>query len=180
MEFYRNKRKTVNLILICTGVLLILVVLFLYSIGLFTNILSTKLAAISGVFGIILAIVIINKLISLKDTSPQIILSNEGIIAKVTAVSKAAGLIYWKDIIDISLEKVGGDTLVTLTVDKPEHYIPTIKKKLSAMVVNGIEDANGHLPINLTASELNLDAQELYNVITSFKKELDSQKQTIV
>ncbi|MFW0718371.1 STM3941 family protein [Pedobacter sp. N23S346] len=180
MEFYRNKRKTVNLILICTGVLLVLVVIFLYSIGLFTNTLSAKLAAITGVFSLILAIVIVNKLLSLRDTSPLIILSNEGIIAKVTAVSKAAGLIFWKDIIDISLEKVGGDTLVTLTVDKPDHYIPIIKKKLSAMVVNGIEDANGNLPINLTASELNFDAQELFTVITSFKKEVDSPKQVKV
>lgn len=180
MEFYRNKRKTVNLILICTGVLLVLVVIFLYSIGLFTNTLSAKLAAITGVFGLILAIVIVNKLLSLRDTSPLIILSNEGIIAKVTAVSKAAGLIFWKDIIDISLEKVGGDTLVTLTVDKPDHYIPIIKKKLSAMVVNGIEDANGNLPINLTASELNLDAQELFTIITSFKKEVDGPKQVKV
>lgn len=172
MEFFRDKRKSVNLILVCTGILIVMIVLFLYSIGIFTDTLSTKLAAVSAVFGVILAIIIIKKLVSLNDGSALISLSDQGITSKVTGVSKAAGLIAWQDISDITLDKVSGDTLVTLTIIRPDKYIPIIKKKLSAMVVNGIEDANGNLPINLTASELTVDAQELFLAITTFKKEV--------
>jgi len=172
MEFYRNKKKSVNLILICTGIFLVLIVIFLYSIGIFTDTISTKLAAISGAFSLVLGIIIIKKLISLRDTSALVILSKEGIIAKTTAVGKAAGLILWKDITDVDVHKSGGDTLVTLTIDKPENYLPIIKKKLSAMAVDGIEDAQGNLPINLTASELDFDAQELFKVITQYRKEI--------
>ncbi|MNK51359.1 hypothetical protein D3C87_702610 [compost metagenome] len=109
----------------------------------------------------------------LGDKSPLVIISNEGIISKVTAVSKASGLIFWEDIIDVNLEKVGADTLVTLTVKNSDHYLPLIKKKLSGMITNGLADANGNIPISLTASELSIDAQELYNVIVNFKKEVE-------
>lgn len=54
------------------------------------------------------------------DTSPIVIFNDEGIISKTTAVSKAAGLILWKDITGINLDKVGADILITLTVDKRE------------------------------------------------------------
>jgi hypothetical protein len=121
MEFYRNKKKAVNMILLCTGIFIVLVLIFLYSIGIFDGIFSAKLVAVSGVFGLILGIIIIKKLVSLRDPSPLLVLSKEGIMSTVTAVAKAAGLIRWKDITDVSINKVGGDTLVTLTVDKPEH-----------------------------------------------------------
>ncbi|RZJ42272.1 MAG: hypothetical protein EOO19_13800 [Chryseobacterium sp.] len=170
MEFYRDKRKSMNLILICTGILLVLLAIFLYSIGLFDDHISTKLAAATGIFSIILIIIIITKLFSLRDQSPLVVLNDEGIISKVTAVSKAAGLILWKDITDISLEKVGADTLVILIINNPEQYLPLIKKKLSGFVTNGLTNPDGTLPISLTASELNIDAAELYSKINSFWK----------
>jgi hypothetical protein len=109
-------------------------------------------------------------LISLNRSAPMLVLSQEGISAAVTAVSKAAGLIYWKDIQHISLTKVGWDTLVELTVSRPEHYMPLIKKKLSAMAVSGIEDSAGNLQIFLTASELDMDANELFETIQDYRK----------
>lgn len=157
-----------NLILICSGILLVLSAVFLYSIGLFDDHISTKLAAVTGVFIIILAVIMIKKLVSLRDPSPLIILSDEGIISKTTAVSKAAGLILWKDITDVNLEKMGADTLVTLTVDQPEQYLPSIKKKLSGMVTNGLAGPDGNMSISLTASELNIDAQGLFTSINSY------------
>ena len=173
MEFYKDRKKSMNMILICTGILVVLVAVFLYSIGLFDDHISTKLAAVTGIFSLILAIVIIRKLFSLRDSSPQIILSKEGIISKTTAVSKAAGLILWKDITDVTLEKVGADTLVTLTVDNSDHYLPLIKKKLSGMMTNGLADADGNLPISITASELNIGAEELFNTLTTFRKQVE-------
>lgn len=170
MEFYRDRKKSINLILICAGVLVVTVAAFLYSIGLFDGQVGAKLAGVSGVFSIILTIIIIKKLITLSDKSPLVILSNDGIISKTTAVSKAAGLILWQDITAVNLEKVGADTLVTLTVNNAGNYLPLIKKKLSGMVTNGLADADGNIPVSLTASELTINAQELFNVITDFRK----------
>lgn len=161
-----------NLILICSGLLVVFIATFLYSIGLFDDHVGAKLAAVSGIFSIILAIVIFRKLLTLRDTSPLLVLSNEGIISKTTAVSKAAGLILWKDIAAVNLEKVGADTLVTLTVGNSNHYLPLIKKKLSGMITNGLSDAEGNLPISITASELTVDAEALFNMITNFRKEV--------
>ncbi|WP_431291901.1 hypothetical protein [Pedobacter sp. P26] len=101
---------------------------FLYSIGLFTGNIATKLAGVSAALGIILLIVIIRMLISLNRLAPLLILSNEGIYSEVTAVSKAAGLISWKDILDISITKAGWDTLVVLSIGKAAHYMPIIQK----------------------------------------------------
>lgn len=162
-----------NLILTCIGIFIVLLIIFLYSIGIFNATVSTKPAAVSAVFGLILAIIIVKKSISLRDPSPLLVLNTDGIITKVTAVGKAAGLILWKDIIEVNIDKVGGDTLITLTIDKPQDYLPLIKKKLSAMAVDGIEDAQGNLSIHLTASELDLDAQELFTVITKYRSKIN-------
>ncbi|RZJ89807.1 MAG: hypothetical protein EOO20_09930 [Chryseobacterium sp.] len=168
MEFYRNKKKSTQLILICSVILLALIAVFLYSIGLFTGIIATKLAAVSAVLWIILLIVIIRMLISLNRTAPLLILNKEGIISEVTAVSKAAGLIYWNDILNISLTKVGWDTLVELTVSRSDYYMPIIKKKLSAMAISGIENSRGNIHLFLTASELDMDANELLTIIQNY------------
>ena len=172
MEFYRDRKKSMNMILICAGLLIVFIGLFLYSIGLFDGQVGTKLATVTGIFSMILVIIIFKKLFTLRDTSPLVIVSLEGIISKTTAVSKAAGLILWNDISDVNLEKVGADTLVTLTVENPEHYLPLIKKKLSKMVTNGLVTADGNLPISLTASELDTNAQELYDVIINSRKKV--------
>lgn len=172
MEFYRDRKKTATLILICAGILIVLIATFLYSIGLYDDHISTKLAAATGLFSLILTIIIIKKLFTLGDKSPLIVITKEGITSKVTAVSKAAGLILWKDIVDVKLEKVGADTLVVLKVDQPENYLPLIKKKLSGLITNGLVENDGILPISLTAAELNIDAQELYLKIKSFREEI--------
>lgn len=172
MEFYRNKKKTIRLIAITAAILVVLIGLFLYSIGVFSPVIRTKLAAMSGGLGLVLAFVTIKMLISLTDSSPLLILSEEGIISKTTAVSKAAGLMLWEDIINISIEKVGGDTLIKLIIDKPTHYIPMIRKKLSSLVISGAEDGNGNLQVFLTASELDMEAPELYPVITNYRNDI--------
>jgi hypothetical protein len=160
------------LILSCSGFLLLLIVAFLYSIGLFTGEISAKLAGITGVFGLILIIVIVRMLMSLNQSAPLLTLSNDGITSKTTPVSKAAGLILWKDIIDIDLQKVGWDMLIMLTVDRADYYVPIIKKKLSSMAVSDAQDANGNLQIFITASELDIEANELITIIKDYRKTL--------
>ncbi|WP_316801514.1 STM3941 family protein [Pedobacter frigidisoli] len=169
MEFYKNKKKSAQLIIICLGIFISLVVVFLYCIGLFTGDISTKLAGISAVLALILIIVIVRMLLSLNQSAPLLTLSKEGITSAVTAVSKAAGLIYWQDIQDITITKSGWDTLILLHVGRATYYMPIIEKKLSAMAITGIQDSTDTLQIFLTASELDMDAKELLRIIQDYR-----------
>ncbi len=155
--------------LICSGILIALIVIFLYSIGLFTSQIATKLAAVSAVLGLIMLIVIIRMLFSYNRSTPLLTLSNEGIRAEVTPVSKAAGLISWRDVVDVSITKAGWDTLVVLRLTRPEFYMQMIQKKLSAMAVSGLQDDSGNLQVFLTASELDVDASQLLAKILDFR-----------
>jgi len=172
MEFYRNRKKSINLILIYAGILILMIAILIYSIGIFTDRVVPKGIAFSSLFGLVMLFVIIKSLLSLKDTSPLLVLNEQGIISKVTAMSKAAGLIFWEDIIAVEINKMGGDTLITLVIDKAEKYTPVIRKKLSAIALDGAKDANGNLMVYLTASELDLDAQELFAEITKYRNGL--------
>jgi hypothetical protein len=172
MEFYRNRKKSINLLFIYTGILILMLLILLYSSGIFTGEIITKGIAFSSVFSLILAFVIIKMLISLNDKSPLIILSQEGITAKVTAVSKAAGLISWKDISDLQINKVGGDTLITLVINNPGQYKPLIRKKLSAIALDNAQDNDADLLIYLTASVLDINAQELFSKIKTYREQL--------
>jgi hypothetical protein len=101
MEFYRNRKKSINLILIYAGILILMIAILIYSIGIFTDRVVPKGIAFSSLFGLVMLFVIIKSLLSLKDTSPLLVLNEQGIISKVTAVSKAAGLVFWEDIIAV-------------------------------------------------------------------------------
>ena len=170
VEFYRNRKKSINLLLILSGILVVMLLILLYSSGIISDgIIIAKGVAFSSICSVILAIIIIKTLISLKDKSPLIILSPEGITAKVTAASKAAGLILWKDISDIQLQKVGGDTLVTLIINNPEPYAANIRKKLSAIALDNAQD----FQIYMTASVLDINAGELFDQVTAYRAQLN-------
>lgn len=169
MEFYRNRKKSINLLLVLSGILVLMLVILLYSSGIISAEIIGKGIAFSSIASVILAIIIIKTLISLKDKSPLIILTPEGIISKVTAVSKAAGLILWKDINDIQLQKVGGDTLVALIISTPEPYSTKIRKKLSSIALDKDQD----LHIYMTASVLDINAQELFDKIKTYSAQVN-------
>ena len=76
----------------------------------------------------------------------------------------------------MTVNKMGGDTLITLVVNKPDHYTPIIRKKLSGIAVNGANDAEGNLLIYLTASALDIDAQQLFIEITQYRARLKNTK----
>jgi len=57
---------------------------------------------------------------------------------------------------------------VELTVCRSEHYIPLIQKKLPAMAISGIQDSGGNLQIFLTASALDMNANELLATIQNY------------
>lgn len=170
VEFFRNRKKSINLLLILSGILLVMLLILLYSSGIISGgIIIAKGIAFSAIGIVILAIIIIKTMISLKDKSPLIVLSPEGITAKVTAVSKAAGLILWEDISDIQLHKVGGDTLVTLIINNPEPYSAKIRKKLTSIALEKDQD----LQIYMTASVLDINAGELFDQVTAYRAQLN-------
>lgn len=168
MEFYKDKKKSGNLILVYAGLILVLTGVLLYSTGVFSDVILAKGIAISLVFILFLSVYLIKMLIAYNDTDPQIVLNQDGIVSKVTSLSKAAGLIRWEDIKNISLDRIGGDTLVTLQVGNPDHYLPVIRKHISAMMLKGVQDKNGNLTIYLTASELELEPLELQKSIARY------------
>ncbi|MBB5635255.1 hypothetical protein HDE68_001140 [Pedobacter cryoconitis] len=172
MEFYRNRKKSVNLLLIYTGILILMVLILLYSIGILSDSIIAKGIALSSIFILIFGFTIIRTLISLNDKSPLIVLTPEGITARVTAVSKAAGLISWKDITDMEVGKAGGDTLITLVICNAEPYKLSIRKKLSAIALDNAKDPGGDLYVYLTASVLDIDAYELFNKIKTYKAQV--------
>jgi hypothetical protein len=173
MEFYRNRKKSINLLLIYSGILVIMILILLYSLGIMSDRIVAKGIAFSSIFILIFGFTIIKTLISLNDKSPLIVMSPEGITAKVTAVSKAAGLISWKDISDLEINKVGGDTLITLVISNPEQYKALIRKKLSAMALDNAKDNDGNLYVYLTASVLDLNAQELFSKIKAYREQVN-------
>ncbi|RAJ29086.1 STM3941 family protein [Pedobacter cryoconitis] len=169
VEFYRNRKKSINLLLILSGVLVLMLLILLYSSGVISGSIIAKGIAFSSIASVILAIIIIKTLISLKDKSPLIVLTPEGITSKVTAVSKAAGLILWEHTDDIQLHKVGGDTLVALIINNAEPYSAKIRKKLSSIALEKDQD----LHIYMTASVLDISAEELYEQVSDYRNQVN-------
>ncbi|MCX2453813.1 hypothetical protein OQX61_21270 [Pedobacter sp. PLR] len=168
MEFYRNQKKSNQLVLIYVGLIVMLAAVLLYSTGIIAERYLPKAAVISGIGLIVLVFCLIKSLIAAKDTSPMIALKPEGITSRVTPVSKAAGLISWKDIQEMSLTEMGADVLVTLHLNNVDHYKGIISKKLSKMAVSGGLDENGHYMVYLTASHIDCNAEELLAKINAY------------
>lgn len=168
MEFNRNRKKSNQLVLIYVGIIAVLLGILLYSTGIISDRYLTKPAVISGIGLVIFTFCLIKSLIAAKDTSPMISLKPEGLTSRVTPVSKAAGLISWKDVEELSLTKMGADTLVTLHLSNVAHYKAIISKKLSKMAISDSTDENGHLLVYLTASHIDCDAAELLSKIDAY------------
>lgn len=168
MEFYINKNKSAKILYIYYGILVVFVAMLLFSSGLVTEDRSTKGIAISSVSIIVLTIVLIKANLARRDTSPMVVLDAAGITSRTTPMSKAAGLIRWEDITDVYLNKVTGDTLITLSLQNAESYMVLMRKKMPAFALKDMVTEDGILTIHLTAAELDVDAAELFNQITAF------------
>ncbi|WP_316839104.1 STM3941 family protein [Pedobacter gandavensis] len=168
MEFYRNQKKSNQLVLIYVGLIVMLLGILLYSTGIIADAYLPKAAVISGIGVLVLTFCLIKSLIAAKDKSPMIALQPDGIVSRVTPVSKAAGLISWKDIQELSLSEMGADVLVTLHLSNVDHYKAVISKKLSKMAVSDSTDENGHFMVYLTASHIDCNAAELLAKINAY------------
>lgn len=168
MEFYRNQKKSNQLVLIYLGLIVMFMAILLYSTGIISDRYLPKAAVVSGIGVLILVFCLIKSLLAAKDKSPMIALKPEGILSRVTPVSKAAGLISWKDVEEMNLNKMGADVLVTLHLSNADHYKAIISKKLSKMALSDSTDENGYLMVYLTAAHIDCNAAELLDKIKTY------------
>lgn len=171
IKLYRNSKKTKKLLLTSLGVCLILLLVILYSAGIFDNELKTKPLVFSiGAF-LIMLILLLKSVLSLKDKSPLIELNNQTFYGKTTPMSKSFGIVNWIDVDNIELEKTGGDNLVVVTINNPENY----EGRLSKMMWNIAHNKNtNQLTLMYSASEIDIDADALFTSFNTLWKESTS------
>ncbi|OMQ11651.1 STM3941 family protein [[Flexibacter] sp. ATCC 35103] len=168
IKLFRNSKKTKNLLFTSLGVCIILLLVIIYSAGIFDGELKIKpLVFSSGAF-LIMFILLLKSVLSLKDKSPLIELNKENFYGKTTPVSKSFGIVKWQDVADIQLQKTGGDTLVVVSINNPEKY----EGRLSKMLWNIAYNNNTNLlTLMYSASEIDVDANELFTLFDKFWKE---------
>lgn len=162
-KLYRNQDKTRKLLITTGAICLGLLAIFIYSLGLFDGELKIKPAVGAGVLLLLLGTLFIKSVFSLKDKSPRIILTTEYFTGKTAPLTKALGIGYWKDVRDIHLEKIGGDTVVVVCLANREIY----RQRLSKMLLQ-IAEVEDQLYIMYSTSEIDLEPNELYTLFKHY------------
>ena len=161
INFYRNAKKTRSLLLYASALSILIAIAFLYGIGTFDGVFKIKLSVASGAILLIMLVLIFKMLASIKDKSPLIQIDSNGFSGRTTPVAKAFGRIDWQDVTDVQLTKVGGDTLVAITIDNIAKYDGRVSKFLWKMAY---DEQNSKLNIIYSASEIEINADELYKL----------------
>lgn len=167
IKLHRNSKKTRNLLLYASAISALLSIMLLYGLGTFDGILKIKLSIASGAILLIMLVLTFKVLASIKDKSPLIQIDSNGFSGRTTPVSKAFGRIEWQDVTDLQLKKVGGDTLVAITIDNINKYKGRASKFLWKMAY---DEQNSKLNLMYSASEIDINAQELYERFLNYWK----------
>ncbi|MDM1296147.1 hypothetical protein HX021_17820 [Sphingobacterium sp. N143] len=166
-KLYRNRQKTIKLLSVSGAICLFLMLVLLYAIGIFDGVLKVKLAVFSGAVLCVLFILLIVNLLNLRDQSAQIILDETHFQGKTTPLSKAFGAGKWEDVVAVRLQKVGGDTMVIVTLDNIAAY----KDRLPALLWKmAYHEPSQELNIMYSASVIDIDATALYELFMSYWK----------
>lgn len=167
IKLYRNSKKTRNLLLYASVISILIAIMLLYGIGTFDGIFKIKLSIASGAILLIMLVLIFKILASIKDKSPLIQMDTNGFSGRTTPVAKAFGRIEWQDVTDLQLNKVGGDTLVAVTIDNIAKYDGRASKFLWKMA---FDEQNSKLNLMYSASEVDINAEELYELFLKYWK----------
>jgi hypothetical protein len=167
IKLYRNSKKTRNLLLYASAISILIAIMLLYGIGTFDGIIKIKLSIASGAILLIMLVLIFKILASIKDKSPLIQIDTNGFSGRTTPVAKAFGRIEWQDVTDLQLNKVGGDTLVAVTIDNIAKYDGRASKFLWKLA---FDEQNSKLNLMYSASEVNINAEELYELFLKYWK----------
>lgn len=166
-SLYRNAKKTKQLFLYSSLVTIILAVVLIYSLGVFDGIFKTKPAVFSGAILLVMLFLSFKTFASVRDKSPLIELDATGFYGKTTPLSKAFGRVEWADVINIQLQKTGGDTLVIATVTNTEKYAGRLSKLMWKMA---FDDQRSELNLMYSASEIDIDAKQLHDLFLTYWK----------
>lgn len=166
-KLYRDGKKTRNLLLYASSVSLILIIVLLYSVGIFDDILKIKAAIFSGAALLFMVFLMFKSIAGVRDKTPLIQFDSTGFYGKTTALSKAFGKVEWSDVTDIQLQKTGGDTLVITTVGNTDKYVGRISKLMWKMAY---DEQNSQLNLMYSASEIDIDAKQLYDLFLKYWK----------
>lgn len=164
IKLYRNAKKTRNLLLYASGISILIAIMLLYGIGTFDGVFKVKLSIASGAILLIMLVLIFKILASIKDKSPLIHIDSNGFSGRTTPVAKAFGRIEWQDVTDLQLNKVGGDTLIAVTIDNVSKYDGRASKFLWKLA---FDEQNSKLNIMYSASEINMNEKALYDLFVS-------------
>lgn len=120
------------------------------------------LAAIGAItillFG--LAAILIGR--KIPDTSPGLIITNEGITDNSSGTS--IGFIAWKDIIAINSKLIGSQTFILITVNNPQDYINRTTSKIKKKVYQSTYKTHG-TPLTISAIALAIKTPELVKLL---------------
>jgi hypothetical protein len=130
---------------------------------------NPMLILISGISAIIffgyIAFTLLKKM---PDNKPRLVINSEGIIDNSSGVS--AGIVLWKDIIEITTSNVMNQKFLMFIVNNPEEYINRqngiVKRK--AMEMNYKSYGS---PISISANTLDTNFEELYELLQNKFKE---------
>ncbi|PBI86756.1 hypothetical protein BSF41_32130 [Flavobacterium sp. ACN2] len=164
IKLYRNPKKTRNLLLYASGISILIAIMLLYGIGTFDGVFKVKLSIASGAILLIMLVLILKVLGSIKDKSPLIQIDSNGFSGRTTPLAKAFGRIEWQDVTDLQLNKVGGDTLVAVTIDNVAKYDGRASKFLWKLA---FDEQNSKLNIMYSASEIDMNEKALYDLFVS-------------
>ncbi|MEI2274370.1 hypothetical protein OHD16_19640 [Sphingobacterium sp. ML3W] len=164
-NLYRNEKKTTRLLFSTAGICLLLFIILLYCMGLFDGILRIRALVFSATFLVIMLYFFLKTLISLRDKSALISLDSCYFSGKTTPLSKAFGQGEWSDVTNIQLEKVGGDMLVVVSLHNRAKYKGRLSKIFQKMAY---EESTQQLHLTYSASEIDLDAQTLFDLFVSY------------
>lgn len=167
IKIYRNSKKTRNLLLYASAISILIAIMLLYGIGTFDGVFKIKLSIASGAILLIMLVLIFKILASIKDKSPLIQIDKNGFSGRTTPVAKAFGRIEWQDVTDLQLNKVGGDTLVAVTIDNIAKYDGRVSKFIWKLA---FDEQNSKLNLMYSASEVNINAEELYELFLKYWK----------
>lgn len=168
LKINKNKKKALQSLLISAGICLLLGITFIYGLGIFDTIFKVKVAVVSGILFVFILILLLKALWSLNDKSPVYELTKETGMGKTTPLSKALGTFYWKDVKGMQLNKVGGDTLLTIDLGNAEYYQTKLSKMFFKMAY---DPSTEELQLSYSASEIDMSIQELQDVFQTYWKE---------
>jgi hypothetical protein len=100
--------------------------------------------------------------IKVFDSSPGLIIDNQGIVDNSSAVS--AGRVPWDEIIALRISEIAGQRFLTIEVTEPEKYI-----ERCGVLLRMLNSANTKMmgsPINISSNSLKVNVDELVRLLT--------------